>query len=431
MSTSKMDAARSTMDASTEGNTVSPAAQKEIRATEEQAGVEDQKRHKPDGDGTADEPAKTQEQQRARWHDVFGVSPEELPDLNELTISDKELGEADLEPLRTCNSLTKLSFERCRGFLDLEVLVGMTRLEELYVFITEIMNHRALLHHKLRKLFLSESQLDDKVTQYLSHMNELEELTLEHVIESTDLSGVAQLPRVRFLRLYRVHIPEDSLVAFSKSKSLTKIEFDTVSTPDFSHLAELQTLEEVMLGCHLYTKGIGALWKLPHLHYLKTTAADLTNEDVRELSQSRSLKDLRISGSFKLTDVAPLSNLETLEQLYLHFCIGLKHGFGALSRLRRLHSLDMSMSPIDGAALQGISTIHSLVSLRFLASENLKTLSALMTMHSLKRVAIEFFKPLPLGEAEILNYLIKSRHEMLCRPGEECGVGIVPIDNSA
>ncbi|KAH8620324.1 hypothetical protein ERJ75_000087300 [Trypanosoma vivax] len=395
--------------------------------------MEDQKRHKPDGDGTADEPAKTQEQQRARWHDVFGASPEELPDLNELTISDKELGEADLEPLRTCNSLTKLRFERCRGFLDLEVLAGMTRLEELYVFITQIINHQALLqHHKLRKLFLSESQLDNKVTQYLGHMNELEELTLEHVIEGTDLSGVAQLPRLRFLRLYRVHIPEDSLVAFSKSKSLTKIEFDTVGTPDFSHLAELQTLEEVILiWCHLYTKGIGALWKLPRLRYLKTTAADVTNEDVRELSQSRSLKNLHIGGSTKLTDVAPLSNLKSLEQLWLRSLFGLRHGLRALSQLPRLHSLDMSTTPIDGAALEDISTINSLVSLRFLASENLKELSALVGIHSLKRVTIELVKPLPYGKVEALNYVIRLRHTVGFLPDRSCGVFVSRIGNSA
>ncbi|KAH8616680.1 hypothetical protein ERJ75_000454900 [Trypanosoma vivax] len=371
----------------------------------------------------------SQEMPIARCREVFGAMPDELTTRTRLQIHDKELCSADLQHLRACSLVTELSFTNCRGAIDLSVLAGMSALKDLQIFVSEISSHEALLQHRqLKRLYLSQSNMGSGIAQYLQHMNQLEELVLEYICDNIDLSGIARLPKLRYLRLSDAYITEESLIALSKSKCLRKIESEKLSTPDFSHLAELQPLEELTLGlCIHYQKGFGALSKLPLLRYLKITSALVTDEDVRELSQHEGLKGLHIGGSVKLTDITPLSKIKTLEELWLRSLFRLKSGLGSLRELRNLHRLDMSTTPVNDEDVKNISTIDSLVSITFLASKGLKTVEPLAVVSALKHLNIQFVPPRTFEYAEFVDYLIHTKYGLLSPEGEKYGVALLTV----
>ncbi|KEG06753.1 putative leucine-rich repeat protein [Trypanosoma grayi] len=237
------------------------------------------------------------------------------------------LRELDLGPLASIKTLEEVDLSGCEGVGTVGALGRLPALRELFLGCT------AITDGELQGLSASRS-LVKIVLQTCKHLTEVSPLASIKTLEEVDLSGcegvgtvgaLGRLPALRELFLGCTAITDGELQGLSASRSLVKFVRQTSKhLTEVSCLASIETLEEVYLSGYKGARTVGALGRLPALRILFFRCTSITNWELQGLSASRSLVKIVLQECNDLTDVSPLASIETLEELVLSDCEGVR-----------------------------------------------------------------------------------------------------------
>ncbi|KEG12366.1 leucine-rich repeat protein 1 (LRRP1) [Trypanosoma grayi] len=313
---------------------------------------------------------------------------EELCGICEIHILGKVLGDNDLKALHTSKKLTRIRNSKYRGVCDVQLLADLKQLQEVHLEVDgEIRNMTSLSRlPELRKVLLSNPNIYDSDMHCLGLLQNLEELSLRNCYRVTSCQRISQLPLLRVLDISFTRVTNEELTGLSASRSLVKVVLlNCRRLTDVSPLASIRTLEEVYLSGSEGVRSFGALGRLPVLRLLDFGCTAITDEELRCLSGSRSLVKVVLRHCRYLTDVSPLASVETLEEVDLSGCEGVRT-VGALGRLPVLRVLDLGSAAITYGELQGLSASCSLVKIVLQHCRYLTDVSPLASIETLEEV---------------------------------------------
>ena len=155
-----------------------------------------------------------------------------------------------------------------------------------------------------------------------------------------------------------VHSFED-LKLMPHLKTLTILDQKMTTLADIAYLTKLETLD--LTGCRFPAEDLSYLASLPNLTKLTLSSCGLST--IAGLNGASSLVTLDISGNGGIRNLEALSNMNTLEVLYLQHNALSNHAtsLGQLSGLTNLKTLDISYNSVT--SLEPVSSCVKLIRL--------------------------------------------------------------------
>ncbi|AAZ12094.1 leucine-rich repeat protein (LRRP), putative [Trypanosoma brucei brucei TREU927] len=226
----------------------------------------------------------------------------------------------------------------------------------------------------------------------LTAVETLEEVRLDgckNVVKGINEFG--RMPYLRVLILKETSVTDRCLRGFASSRSLVKLFIESCSQPtDVSPISAVETLEEVRLdGCKNVVKGINEFGRMPYLRVLILREVGVTDRCLRGLSCCRSLVELALEYCLQLTDVSPISMLETLQKVRFDGCKNVVKGFGELGRVPYLQTLSLNETNVDDRALFTLRATGSLVELSLESCPQLTDVTHLSMIDTLQKIVLE------------------------------------------
>ncbi|KAG8341156.1 hypothetical protein TRVL_08015 [Trypanosoma vivax] len=325
--------------------------------------------------------------QNKRFGDVLSASTS--PVTTELTFVKLILPQKDLHGLRVCVSLRKLSIVGCSCSSGLAPLFALASLEELSLLRTRPVVSVDGIHElpRLRVLDLSETAVDTVCVRALSECKNLVSLFMRSCMCEADCSDLVKIRTLEELDMSDSHFkanvcvllclphlrvlhgpktcshPHDVPAEVSCTKLRTFSAHNCVSLP-IVELSKMKELEEVSFSyCGLKTRDVVNLARLLRLRILSICREGMDDSTVRLLGKCSFLEKLNLSFSRGITDVSPLVNVLTLEELDLSYCSCVEKGAGDLGRLPHLRILNLKHTRVTDSCLVGLGTSRSLVRL--------------------------------------------------------------------
>ncbi|KAH8620372.1 hypothetical protein ERJ75_000070200 [Trypanosoma vivax] len=311
------------------------------------------------------------------------------PTTTVLTFVKVILFQQDLRALRVCAALRKLSIVGCSCPSGLAPLFALASLEELSLARTRPVANVDGIHKLpcLRVLDLSETAVDTVCMRALSRCKSLVSLFLRSCLCDADCSDLVKIRTLEeldmsdsrlqvdvcaFLRLSHLrvlHGPKECSCAHGAPAELSCTKLRTFSahhcyTLPTVELSKLKELEEVSFSFFgLKTRDVVNLAGLQRLRILSICYTDIDDSALLALGKCAFLEKLNLYSIGRLTDVSPLANVLTLEELDLSFCMDVKTGAGDLGRLPRLRVLNLVYTDVTDNCLVGLGKSRSLVKL--------------------------------------------------------------------
>jgi thiol-disulfide isomerase/thioredoxin/Leucine-rich repeat (LRR) protein len=238
-------------------------------------------------------------------------------DLQEVSISSKNLKDADLEPLKELIGLRKL------------ILVGPLTNKGL-ADIKEIKS--------LKELHLSRTQVDDDGLVHLKTLRLLERIYLwgDSRINGVGFRHFKDSKSLRLISFYKTPINDVAMEYFSRIRPLEELhlQYTNVTDEGLGYLKGLPNLKSLVLPPGTTNKGLANLKGLDSIEKLHISDTQITDEGLLYLKDIKSLKSLAVS-----------SNLMTGK--------GLIH----LKEMPSLESLEVSLSMINDASLANLEDL--------------------------------------------------------------------------
>ncbi|KAH8613091.1 hypothetical protein ERJ75_000826000 [Trypanosoma vivax] len=207
----------------------------------------------------------------------------------------------------------------------------------------------------------------DKVELQPGDLEPLRACTRLVSLQLEECEGVCDLSPVAALTLLEdVHVEVwgeiknfSAITALPCLKRLHVI-YETTDAGVAQELRHVRTLEEVSLRHVPAADAAEGIAGLPLLRSLSLGATDLTDDRLRYLTACKRLKSLLLNGCSGLTDVSPLAEIPSLEQVEVHWCDTVDRGVGEMGRLPRLCTLELTDLLIKGEDLVGLRASKTL-----------------------------------------------------------------------
>nr|CAD21749.1 hypothetical leucine-rich repeat protein 1, LRRP1 [Trypanosoma brucei] len=275
----------------------------------------------------------------------------ELPRLCVLNIKGVHLKDSVIGSLGNGNSFVKLSLENCKGFGDVKPLSNLVTLEELN------------LHYC------------DKVT--------------------SGMGTLGRLLQLRVLDLGRTQVDNNSLENICTSSSpLVSLNLSHCKKiTSISAIASLTALEELNIdNCCNVTSGWNVFGTLHQLRVATLSNTRINDENVRHVSECKSLNTLNLAFCKDITDVTALSKITMLEELNLDCCPNIRKGIETLGTLPKARILSMKECQIGDSDAQQCSILgnsKSLVKLNLERSRGRISVKALSNIATLEELVLD------------------------------------------
>lgn len=186
--------------------------------------------------------------------------------------------------------------------VGLEQLVGLDRLEELYLAKT-LVGDDALAtmsqFPRLKKLRISQCQFENAGLAHLSKVTTLEDLDLSenNQINDAGMPHLSELKKLKRLNLWRTYVGDAGVEHLSGLTDMEWLNLDNSQISDacLKHLSGMKKLKFLHLGSTLVSDaGLPALKDLKSLEDLKVTRTAVTEEGVAELKKSLPDTDIQL-----------------------------------------------------------------------------------------------------------------------------------------
>lgn len=215
----------------------------------------------------------------------------ECPDLERLKVSG--VGGVDVDPLPAFGKLTSFALERCGGIENLDRIGQADQLESLAIERTPV-----------------------ESLEFLSNLEELEQLWLERIGDGADLSPLGALGDLRSLTLNGIEDARGS--DFFEGLDLE----DLVLGDTNLARADLIVTQERLVSLSVRSAAVATaeLSSLPLLEDLKIEAADLVR---LEIAADCNLRQLSLTGAKPLRDIGGIRHCSKLTHLALEGAVNL------------------------------------------------------------------------------------------------------------
>nr|CCD17082.1 unnamed protein product [Trypanosoma congolense IL3000] len=369
--------------------------------------------------------------EEAPWLESFeGIC--NLPELQAFRVTGAPLRDDYLHTLSAGRNLVELRLESCNDLTDLSPLASIKTLKHL--FIVDCVSVKKGIGTlgglpTLRELYLSGTSMDSESLCGLCDTRSLAVLTIVSCGALEDISllatirtlhyltvevctalktgagDIGKLPELYELDLSYSSIKDSCLSGLSESHSLRKLVLASCSNlSDVSSLGTMMTLEYLSLNsCGTVGDGAGNIGNLPKLRELDLASTNVTDATLKGLCVSRCLSKLNISACSNLTDLSPLVEISTLEELNIRACMELRRGIGDLGKLPALRKLDAACTPITNDLVQELSVSRSLVILLLDFCVDMTDVSHLANMSTLEELSINSCVSVTQGVGTLRN----------------------------
>ncbi|CCD18846.1 putative Leucine Rich repeat [Trypanosoma vivax] len=309
---------------------------------------------------------------------------------------------SDLAPLFALTSLEELSLARTRPVVDVDGIHELPRLRVLDLSETAagIACMRALSRCKsLVSLFLRSCMCDADCSD-LVKIRTLEELDMSDSRLQVDVCAFLCLPHLRVL-----HGPKECSCAHSVPAEVSCMKLRTYSSQHCYSLLTVELLKMVKLEevsfshCGLKTRDVVDLAGLQRLRILSIWGAAIDDSALLALGKCAFLEKLSLYSTGNLTDVSPLADVLTLEELNLSFCSSIEKGAGDLGRLPHLRVLNLKHTRVTDSCVVGLGTSRSLVKLDLSWCTNITDITPVLGIATLEELNV-----LCCGEASSEKY---------------------------
>ncbi|KAH9601769.1 hypothetical protein LSM04_007325 [Trypanosoma melophagium] len=279
-----------------------------------------------------------------------------LPVLRSVDISKSSIMDEGLEGISDSPSLVKIVLEDCASLTDVSALSSIATLEEIRlrgcIRVTTIGSLGLL--PMLRILDGSKTSIMDSGLEGLSRSRNLvkiiledcasladvsalssiatlEEIRLRGCIRVTTIGSLGLLPMLLILDASKTAVTDASIKGLGASRTLNKIFFeDCGNLTSVTTLSSILSVEEIYIQGCLQMTNIGILGTLPALRLLDASKTPVTDDGLKNLGNSCSLSKIFLEDCKNLTTVASLASINTLTEISLRGCTGLKN-LGTLS----------------------------------------------------------------------------------------------------
>jgi len=329
-----------------------------------------------------------------------------LTSLTQLSLGGSEVGQG-LAQIKGLKSLRWLHLEANRSYdIDkhLAHIAGLTELEELDLSDTQIgdagLAHLAGLT-KLKKLHIRSNPATDRITNaglaHLKDLKSLEEINLPYTrITDTGIECLTQIESLKKMNPYGNGITDKVIEKIAKMKSLENlgVRSDNITDAGMAQLAQFANLKSLDLnGCPVTNAGLASLTKMKTLDTLTISGTRINGEGLGALREFPDLAELNLL-FMKLGDkrISCLTNLPKLKKIWLGYSdFGLSdEDLAHLGRITSLENLDIRLtgdhpSTVTNEGLKHLAALKNLTFLRLPGSmsvtdEGLKHLSNLTAL---------------------------------------------------
>ncbi|KAH8603617.1 putative Leucine Rich repeat [Trypanosoma vivax] len=223
----------------------------------------------------------------------------------------------------------------------------------------------------------------------LVKIHTLEELDMSDSRLKVDVCAFLCLPHLRVL-----HGPKKCSCAHGVPAEVSCMKLRTYSSQHcyslpIVELLKMEELEEVSFSyCVLKTRNVADLARLQRLRILSICRTAIDDSTLLALGKCAFLEKLDISYSHGLTDVSPLANVLTLEELNLSNCSCVEKGAGDLGRLPRLRVLNLKHTRVTDSCVVGLGTSRSLVMLDLASCWNITDITPVLGIATLQELDV-------------------------------------------
>jgi hypothetical protein len=193
----------------------------------------------------------------------------------------------------------------------------------------------------------------------LARLSHLKTLSLSKGIDNARIAQLSTLANLEVLQTNLAQITDDGVKPLAQMKSLRNLKFfhpgKAFSGVGLAHLAEMPNLERLTVAGSLEfgDDGMAAVARLPHLKELRTWHAGSTNEGVKQLLATKSLRSLHLGQrlTYKLPACPNDETLDVLVKMTSLETLILDEARLSLPALRKLKGLSalkkLTLSGID------------------------------------------------------------------------------------
>jgi hypothetical protein len=183
---------------------------------------------------------------------------------------------------------------------------------------------RLSLTPEIDTLFLREIPITDAGLKHLQSLSNLQWLVLDGVpLSDEGILAFAELPMLQRLWLRHVHLQGRELGRLRSAECLTELALysDSLTTDGVAQLPQLTHLQSLVIGSALPPGSGRHLAAIPDLQELAIVRADVSLEDLRDLSQAPRLARLQfIESRLAPRALAQLQPMNSLASLHLGQC---------------------------------------------------------------------------------------------------------------
>jgi len=218
-----------------------------------------------------------------------------IPGLEDLSISHTVLSDEDLVPLKSMNSLKRLSlsppFQQMGPDFNDEALFHLSQVKSL------------------ESLVLGYGKFTNKGLEYLTALDNLKRLDIPNNSGFTDdgLSHLTKLPLLEELQLRANQFTDVGMSSTAKLTNLKRLELwghrANITDKGLAHLADMSRLSYLVIKGNFKDEGLAHVGNLNKLSYLDISG-DFTDEGLHHLEGLNLLKQLKISSGSKLNPQA-------------------------------------------------------------------------------------------------------------------------------
>ena len=259
-----------------------------------------------------------------------------LIELEHLTISGWENPDNNPHPLANCKKLKSLTVTNVN---DPAFYIGLPELETLVITNSGIDLNVLNLQPKLQHLTIAQDGFDNILP--LGSLKHLKSLKLVQMYGPIDISPLSSLKDLTELDLNIIPISCEPLTHLTQLQNLTLNR--GIRQENLNYVFQLSNLKKLTLYSNNSDLDLSFLGSLRNLEYLDIDAPRGSN--LTALSNLSCLKSLKIE-SLKLVDCSPLSKLTQLKELHIPRGKNIKD-FSFLEPLRNLRSLYLNDYYVD------------------------------------------------------------------------------------
>ncbi len=306
-----------------------------------------------------------------------------LTGLIELSIESSTITDAGLKHLSNLHQLRELDLDAYgvweegfgpgdAGAQVLSRLKSLQRIGLRHARLTDLgLAHLARMK-TLRSLELAGTRITDAGLGSLSKTESLEVLSLGVYDEGcsvtdTGIARLAELPKLRWLRLDGTGLTDKGLAALSR---LQRLEYLTmggtkITVRGLEGLSTLTRLETIEVPFDIDDRAAKALAKLPSLRRIRSNLSEITDEGLNALAELDNLQWFDISSEF-VTDegMRAVGRMKNLKLLGLYNARVTDVGFEHLRSLRNLEILRIRLPQFQGPGLQYLAALPNLTDVR-------------------------------------------------------------------